>query len=368
MRDMVKARRAALEEDLLEAATVEATPRRGAVQTDEAVAGGGRGRIITRFIAPLALTGIVAAGAITLNRDDNSSAVADPVQHSVDLGVSRNLPREEIPEPAASPSPEESAPEAVDPLPTSEATTPTPEPSPSETAEATPEPTASPSETEKASQKADAPEPAKSSAPKPTVPELGKESGTMYTTKSVNVRTGPGKDFDVRVTLKGAAEVTVTDVTQDGWQQIIHKKSAGWVRADFLAAEKPAESSAPDPGSNATCESSSAKSIESGLTSRTVSVLRAVCAAFPDVKSYGGYRRDSGYHGQGRAIDVMVSGERGWVIAKWLRENAKELGVIEVIYQQKIWTTQRGSEGWRSMSDRGSVSANHYDHVHISVG
>ncbi|MDO5066785.1 MAG: SH3 domain-containing protein [Propionibacteriaceae bacterium] len=362
---MVKARRAALEEEILEATTVEATPRRGAVPADEPAAGGGKGRLITRFIAPLALTGIVAAGAITLNREGNSSAVADPVQHSADLGVSRNLPREEISAPAESPS---SSPSAVDPLPTMEAAPAEPssaEPSPAETEAPAPEPTATPSETTPA--KASAPEPAKSTTAKPSTPELGKESGTMYTVKSVNVRTGPGTDFDVRVTLKGGAEVTVTDVTQDGWQQIVHKKSAGWVKADLLAAEKPEETT-PAPSSGGSCESSSAKGIESGLTSRTVSVLRAVCAAFPEVKSYGGYRRDSGYHGQGRAIDVMVSGERGWVIAKWLRENAKSLGVIEVIYQQKIWTTQRSSEGWRGMSDRGSATANHYDHVHISVG
>ena len=75
-------------------------------------------------------------------------------------------------------------------------------------------------------------------------------------------------------------------------------------------------------------------------------MLHAVCAAFPDVKSYGGYRNESGYHGQGRAIDVMISGDRAWEIARWLRENAKSLGVIEVIHAQKIWTTQRASEGW----------------------
>jgi hypothetical protein len=57
----------------------------------------------------------------------------------------------------------------------------------------------------------------------------------------------------------------------------------------------------------------------------------------------------------------------GWDIAHWVRANAKSLGVSEVIYRQHIWTVQRGSEGWRSMSDRGSPTANHMDHVHVSV-
>jgi hypothetical protein len=28
---------------------------------------------------------------------------------------------------------------------------------------------------------------------------------------------------------------------------------------------------------------------------------------------------------------------------------------------------QRSSEGWRWMEDRGSTTANHYDHVHVTV-
>ena len=105
------------------------------------------------------------------------------------------------------------------------------------------------------------------------------------------------------------------------------------------------------------------------LTSSTRSVYQAVCANFPYVTSYGGYRAgDSGEHGQGRALDVMISGSSGWAIANWARANASAYGITEVIYSQQIWTTQRASEGWRSMSDRGSTTANHYDHVHITVG
>jgi hypothetical protein len=38
-----------------------------------------------------------------------------------------------------------------------------------------------------------------------------------------------------------------------------------------------------------------------------------------------------------------------------------------VIWSQQIWTVDRGSEGWRYMEDRGSTTANHYDHVHVTV-
>lgn len=53
-------------------------------------------------------------------------------------------------------------------------------------------------------------------------------------------------------------------------------------------------------------------------------------------------------------------------LARYAQENAQSLGVLYVIWYQKIWSVARADEGWRPMEDRGSVSANHVDHVHIS--
>ena len=38
-----------------------------------------------------------------------------------------------------------------------------------------------------------------------------------------------------------------------------------------------------------------------------------------------------------------------------------------VIWNQRIWNIQRNGEGWRYMADRGGDSANHKNHVHITV-
>jgi hypothetical protein len=72
-------------------------------------------------------------------------------------------------------------------------------------------------------------------------------------------------------------------------------------------------------------------------------------------------------HATGRAVDVMVTGALGDEIAAYVRSNASSLGVHYVIWSQKIWNVQRSSEGWRPMADRGSATANHRDHVHVSV-
>jgi hypothetical protein len=42
-------------------------------------------------------------------------------------------------------------------------------------------------------------------------------------------------------------------------------------------------------------------------------------------------------------------------------------GVTYVIYEQKIWQAGNPTSEWKVMPDRGSATANHYDHVHVSV-
>jgi hypothetical protein len=110
-------------------------------------------------------------------------------------------------------------------------------------------------------------------------------------------------------------------------------------------------------------------SIQSHLTANARAVYRAVCAAFPGtVSSFGGYRAgSSGDHGTGRAVDIMVSGDPGLAIAQYVQAHAEALHVTYVIYQQKIWLAGQPTSQWTPMEDRGSRTANHYDHVHVSV-
>ena len=123
-----------------------------------------------------------------------------------------------------------------------------------------------------------------------------------------------------------------------------------------------AERSASEPGLGGSCTNGTSVSGSANV----IGVHQAVCAAFPDLTSYGTYRGD-GEHAQGIAIDIMVSGDYGWQVAEFLRSHYAELNISYLIYSQKIWSVDRGGEGWRSMSDRGSTTANHYDHVHVTT-
>ena len=101
-----------------------------------------------------------------------------------------------------------------------------------------------------------------------------------------------------------------------------------------------------------------------GLGGNASKVCSAVRSNF-GITSIGGFRAGAGDHGSGRAVDVMVTGSRGDAVAQWAINNMGAYNVSYVIWKQRIWLA--GASGWRSMEDRGSVTANHYDHVHISV-
>ncbi len=103
------------------------------------------------------------------------------------------------------------------------------------------------------------------------------------------------------------------------------------------------------------------------MSQSIVAIHEAVCANFPDISVYGTLRGGGGDHPLGKAVDIMVSGAEGQAVADFVRENYAALGVSYVIYAQRIWSVQRSGEGWRGMPNRGSTTANHYDHVHVSV-
>lgn len=82
-------------------------------------------------------------------------------------------------------------------------------------------------------------------------------------------------------------------------------------------------------------------------------------------------------HKEGRAFDwhmsVKKASQRKRVNAAlaWITANngevALRLGIMYVIWNQHIWSVYYPELGWRLMEDRGGPTANHKDHVHISL-
>jgi hypothetical protein len=214
----------------------------------------------------------------------------------------------------------------------------------------------------------DAPRP-KSSASETIRPLLRlKITDKKYATTELNVRTEPKDNSSVVGVVRAGTKLSVTSTVTDGFRYVSYHSKGRWVKDQYLSEKKPTSGSSSSGGGISSAPCPSGSSMESGLTPDAIRVHRALCHRYPQISSFLGRRTSSGYHGQGRAVDNMISDSTvGWEIAKWVRANAKELGAMEVIYRQQIWTVQRSSEGWRSMSDRGSPTANHMDHVHVSV-
>ncbi|GGO81733.1 hypothetical protein [Wenjunlia tyrosinilytica] len=118
------------------------------------------------------------------------------------------------------------------------------------------------------------------------------------------------------------------------------------------------------------------------LTARMRAVRAAVTEKFELPAGSGCFREDGGIEGGGehplgRACDFMLgpageratgsSGRLGRRIAAWARDNADKYGIWYVIYEQRIWSSRWPQRGNKPMEDRGSITQNHFDHVHISV-
>jgi hypothetical protein len=67
-------------------------------------------------------------------------------------------------------------------------------------------------------------------------------------------------------------------------------------------------------------------------------------------------------HPSGKALDFMVDRATGNALAACALRDQKALGVSYVIWRQRI----NFGSGWKPMEDRGGVTANHFDHVHVS--
>ena len=74
----------------------------------------------------------------------------------------------------------------------------------------------------------------------------------------------------------------------------------------------------------------------------------------------------SSEHATGRALDLMVRNEAaGDWIRNYIWTNRKRLRLQHVIWEQHITSTVTQPGVRRKMEDRGSVTENHYDHVHV---
>ena len=115
------------------------------------------------------------------------------------------------------------------------------------------------------------------------------------------------------------------------------------------------------------------KSENAGLQPQTAAFKEEVAKLY-GITSFSGYRPgDPGDHGKGLAIDFMVpvGSALGDQVAEYAIQNMASRGISYVIWKQRFYAPFPSKYGpaytWNPMPDRGSVTENHYDHVHVSM-
>ena len=134
----------------------------------------------------------------------------------------------------------------------------------------------------------------------------------------------------------------------------------------------PAASTTTTVATVSTTSSSTTSSYDVGLQPQVAAFRAEVANAF-GITSFSGYRAgDTGDHGKGLAIDFMVpqSSALGDQVAAYAAANVASKNISYIIWKQRFYSPYASIYGpaytWNLMPDRGSITENHYDHVHVS--
>ncbi len=209
-------------------------------------------------------------------------------------------------------------------------------------------------------------------------PSFPKATGRRYVAvDEVNVRATSAADATVLGQVTLGTVLLVTGKTANKRTQVIFNGGPAWAYTSYLAKTKPSTGTVEPP---VTDPGGSLGSASLDRTKPTIKrIVRLIRAEFPAIKTMYGWRNSSSYssdHPSGRALDIMIPRYKtstgkalGDTIARYLQERHKELRVHYLIWRQRSWNVERSVAftNWRKMEDRGGDTANHYDHVHVSV-
>lgn len=193
-------------------------------------------------------------------------------------------------------------------------------------------------------------------------PELGTTTEKLYE-ENVDVigpnpdLIFPGQVYYVGGLLLPQAPVTIEEEAKE--EEVVPVAEAG---AEIVEKDAPA---APELAEAPVANSAGPLSANARLAVNTVYTN----VPGTQLITLGGTRssaRDPHGHPSGNAVDYMVLSDAslGDAIAQYNIDNWDLLGVEYIIWQQRILTSPGAA--WEYMEDRGSITQNHYDHVHVN--
>ena len=188
------------------------------------------------------------------------------------------------------------------------------------------------------------------------------------TTTAAETTTVAEPTTTVEETTTTVEETTTTEATTEAVTEAQSAPATYQAESSQGASATYTAPAAPDYASIA-----ASKSENAGLQPQTAAFKEEVANLF-GITSFSGYRPgDPGDHGKGLAIDFMVpvSSALGDQIADYAIQNMASRGINYIIWKQRFYAPYDSKYGpaytWNPMPDRGSVTENHYDHVHVSM-
>ena len=185
--------------------------------------------------------------------------------------------------------------------------------------------------------------------------------------------TTPAEKEETQVSPQAASTVETTATSSEEVKEVASSEATPAVSTYQPEETKTASTTYTAPAAPDYAGLAVAKSENAGLQPQTAAFKEEIANLF-DITSFSGYRPgDSGDHGKGLAIDFMVpeGSELGDKIAEYAIQNMASRGISYIIWKQRFYAPFDSKYGpantWNPMPDRGSVTENHYDHVHVSM-
>jgi hypothetical protein len=185
------------------------------------------------------------------------------------------------------------------------------------------------------------------------LPEAPAEETTVATTEV------PVPETTTETPATTEAPTTETPVTE---APVTEAPATTEAPAAPVVAETPATTQTPTPVNVNT----------TGLQPQAAAYMTEIANLY-GITSFSTYRAgDTGDHGKGLAVDFIVpeSSALGDQIAEYTAANMASRGVSYIIWKQRFYAPFNSIYGpaytWNLMPDRGSITENHYDHVHVS--
>lgn len=195
---------------------------------------------------------------------------------------------------------------------------------------------------------------------------------TLTTSANLNLRTGASTNHTILLTMpRGSSVSVVTSQPSGAWYQVKYGSRTGWAHGNYLFAPNAADT---DTGGGGGAGGSSPTTRVGGgpVVAHAQRFVNDACARHDCPYEMG--TREGHDPSRTRAVDMMMARygtsaggserTRGDAIAAFALENERAYKLYYVIWRQRI--NSADGRGWRGMSDRGSITENHYDHVHVS--